>query len=134
MTFRLSNKRVWVPIVILILCYSFYQLKWGYETFEIEDATRPTYFTYEKRFLKPKYITGIITKVKGELIGGQAVINVYHCYERSPNRNLACRIQLRGDGKIDLKVPCEFYGPQAYIEYKTRGVKSGNLSVSVSIR
>ncbi len=44
----LSSGRVWVSIVALVLGYTIYQLKWGYETFVIEDATQPTHFVYKR--------------------------------------------------------------------------------------
>ncbi len=58
------------------------------------------------------------------------MINAYYC-----GGNKVAKVQLRGDGDINVTTGGnDFYTSQACIEYKIRGVKEGNLSVSVSIR
>ncbi len=129
---RLSSKWVWASIVVFVLCYTVYQLKWGYETFEIEDATQPTHFVYQ-RWLDKKNYNVIRLRIRGNLVGGQGVINVYYCDKANKYGTKVMKVQLRGDGDIDTIGTNDFYTSRACIEYKTRGVKKGKLSVSISI-
>lgn len=127
----LFDNMKWILLIIVVLtALLIYNLRWGYGKFDVLNPGEKSTFVYKRKWANGNYHS-LKLKVKGELIGGIAIIKVYQCRE-DPNRTNEI-LELKINGKIDTLISNQYYSGEACILYKPHGVKGGKLDISIAV-